>query len=421
MKVSSSTLALLLLTAKGTDALSSVSPSAPSVSNKIAGARRLGGTDLVVSEACLGTMTWGLQNTPEEAYEQMDYAIHDCGVNFLDAAELYPVPFFAPEWKAGGTETIIGNYLHKIGSAQRDELVVATKVCGFMPNSPIAAARYDPPKEPFPDARLDMVSVKTACDASLKRLQTDRIDLYQVHWPDRYLPMFGHTFYDHPQKRDDSVAIEETAAAMRDLIEEGKVRYIGLSNESPLGVAQWVAACEKLGIRDKLASIQNSYSLIDRRFDGDLAEMCDHEPYQLGLLPWSILAGGLLTGKYSSSASSNSKTTKASPNARFEKYPDFMSRWSPPTATPATLSAVDEYAAIAQAAGMTPAQLAVAFCRSRPFIAEKGSTIVGATTMEQLKENLEQFNQPLELDEEVLKAINDVHEKHPDPCCSLGV
>ena len=208
------------------------------------------------------------------------------------------MPLTDPNYRAGATEEIIGEYLEKIGPAQRDELVIASKIAGFFPASPVAAARAypDAPRDPPPDCRLDASSVRDAAHASLRRLRTDRIDLMQIHWPDRYVPAFGMTTYHHDQKRDDEVPILETASALRDLIDEGKIRYIGLSNESTYGVAEWVEACEQLGIRDKLATIQNSYSLLDRRFDSELAEACEY--YNIGLLPWSVLAGGLLSGKY---------------------------------------------------------------------------------------------------------------------------
>lgn len=392
-----------LLTTTGVRCLSSTA-------TKISGARKLGNTDLTVSEACLGTMTFGVQNDAKDAFEQLEYA-RSCGVNFIDTAELYPVPLTAPDWRAGNTEKIVGQYLEKIGPAQRDDLVVASKVCGYMPNSRVAAERYDPPRDSKGlDCRLDAKSVRTACEASLTRLKTDRIDLYQVHWPDRYLPVFGKLVFDHNQKREDNVPILETAGAMKELIEEGKVRYIGLSNESPYGVCEWVKACEQLGIGDRLATIQNSYSLLDRRFDADLAEVCD--AYKIGLLPWSVLAGGLLSGKYQ-----NGKTPSS--DCRFVKYPEYMSRWSPATASEATLRAVDEYAAIAEKYGMTPSELAIAFVRSRRFVSDMGSTIVGATTLDQLKKNLSPFSQTLGLDDEIINEINKVHMKCRDPSCSL--
>ena len=159
---------------------------------KVAGARSLGGSDLVVSEACLGTMTWGVQNSQEDAFEQLEY-VRSMGVNFIDTAELYPVPLTAPEWRPGATEEILGNYLHKIGPSERDELVIASKIAGFFPNSPVAAARTVPPTDPPPNGRLDANSVKMACDASLRRLQTDHIDLMQIHWPDRYVVSIQHS------------------------------------------------------------------------------------------------------------------------------------------------------------------------------------------------------------------------------------
>lgn len=241
------TTTLMVASSRVVRALSSSSSSSSSIAAG-AGARCLGGTDLVVSEACLGTMTWGVQNTQQDAFEQIDYA-RSRGINFIDTAELYPVPLTSPQWKAGATEEILGNYIEKIGPSQRNDLVIASKIAGYFPNSPVAAARYfdnEPPADGI-DCRLDTKSVKTACEASLRRLKTDRIDLYQIHWPDRYVPAFGQTLFDAKQKRHDDVRIEETASALRDLIEEGKVRYIGLSNETPFGVCEWIKACDKLG------------------------------------------------------------------------------------------------------------------------------------------------------------------------------
>jgi len=381
---------------------------------EIAGARALGGSDLVVSEACLGTMTWGVQNDRADAFAQLEYA-RSKGCNFIDTAELYPVPLTAPEWKAGNTELILGEYLKTIGNQARDELVIASKIAGFFPNSPVAAERTVPPTDPPPDCRLDRDSIRQATDASLRRLQTDRIDLMQIHWPDRYVPAFGLMSYRHEQKRADAVPIRETAAALKELIDEGKIRYIGLSNESTYGVCEWVRACEELGIADKLATIQNSYSLLDRRFDSELAEAVDN--YNIGLLPWSVLAGGLLSGKYRSGSKKSGIASDDS--SRFNKYPDYMARWNPKSATESTLLAVDEYSRIAEEAGLTPSQLAVAFCRSRKFIANSGSVIVGATTVEQLKENMEPFDTPVELSEDVLAKIDEVHLRCRDPCCTL--
>lgn len=409
MLVRSSVFSLIALSAAFSERVNGLSTTVASTKGNVCGARGLGGSDLVVSEACLGTMTFGVQNSKDEAHEQIDFA-RSCGVNFIDTAELYPVPLTAPEWRAGATEEIVGDYLKKIGP-EREELVIASKIAGFFPQSPVAGARTVPPtEEPFEDCRLDRKSIQMATDASLRRLKTDRIDLMQLHWPDRYVPVFGQTLYRHEMKRE-SVEIEETAAALRDMIEAGRIRYIGLSNETPFGVCEWVKATEKLGIRDKLVSIQNSYSLLDRKFDGDLAEVCDH--YNIGLLPWSILAGGLLSGKYR-------EGKKSHENSRFVKYPEYMSRWSPATARAETIEAANEYAKIAEEAGMTPSELAVAFARTRPFISEYGSVIVGATTMDQLKENLAPFDgKPVELSDDIVERINEVHMKCRDPSCSL--
>lgn len=396
----------------------STTPTSPSPTN-VCNARRLGNSDLVVSEACLGTMTFGVQNGASDAFAQLDYA-RSKGCNFIDTAELYPVPLTAPEYRAGATEQIVGEYLEKIGPAQRDELVVATKIAGFFPSSPVAAARAypGPPTDPAPDCRLDAASVKDAAHASLRRLKTDRIDLMQIHWPDRYVPAFGMTTYHHDQRRvGDEVPILETASALRDLIDEGKVRYIGLSNESTYGVCEWINACDRLGIRDKVATIQNSYSLLDRRFDSELAEACEH--HGIGLLPWSVLAGGLLSGKYN--VETRGGGIPSTNDSRFVRFPDYMKRWHPSSASRETLEATEEYVKIAADAGMTPSQLAIAFVRTRRFVGKNGSVIVGATTMEQLEENLAPFvdGRAVELDQEILDKIDEVHMKCRDPCCSL--
>jgi len=282
-----------------TAAANALSTTSSAATTNICNARYLGKSDLLVSESCLGTMTFGIQNNDDDAFQQLDYAT-STGCNFIDTAELYPVPLTSPEYRAGATEEILGRYIAK-DRVCREDLVIATKICGYSPNSRVAAARSYPnePISPPPDCRLDSSSVKNAVDASLRRLNTDYIDLYQIHWPDRYVPSFGMTTFQHTQaqqREDDEISILETASALKDMIDEGKIRYIGLSNESTFGVCQWINACEQLGIRDKLATIQNSYNLLDRRFDSELAEACHH--YDIGLLPWSVLAGGLLSGKY---------------------------------------------------------------------------------------------------------------------------
>jgi len=376
--------------------------------------RQLGQSELIVSEACLGTMTWGVQNDESDAHAQIDLA-RERGINFIDTAELYPVPLFVKEWRAGKTEELIGSYLSKVGSKARDEMVIASKIAGFMPRSSIATERYaalglSPVEEE--DCRLDADSIRRACDASLARLQTDRIDLYQIHWPDRSVPLFGQSAFQPNDQRADSISIHETAQALKDLIDAGKIRAIGLSNESSFGVGEWHKACTDLGIADKLATIQNSYSLLDRRFDTELAESCHH--YGIGLLPWSILAGGLLSGKYRGGQSPE--------QARFQKYPRYMTRWSPSSASKYTLEAVDAYAHLAERKGMTLTELSIRFVKSRSHVGN-GSTIIGATTLDQLNQNIDAFDSSSSgdnvLDEETLKEIDDIHLRCPNPSCSL--
>lgn len=374
--------------------------------------RTLGSSNLEVTEACLGTMTWGVQNSEEEAHAQLDYAVKECGVNFIDTAELYPVPLTAPEWRAGKTEEFIGSWL-SANPEWREKVVLASKVAGFMPNSRVAAERTVPPTDPPPDCRLDRSSVRAACEASLRRLQTSYVDLYQLHWPDRYVPAFGATTYDFGRERD-SVAVEETAREIKALLEEGKIRAYGLSNETPYGVCQWAAVAAKLGMPPP-ATIQNAYSLLTRGFEEALAEACSPRHHNVGLLPWSVLCGGLLTGKYRQGAAA-----PAGSGARFVAFGDYMSRWHPSHARQETLQAADAYSAIAEGAGLTPSQLAILWCRTRPFIAAHGAVIIGGTSLSQLEENLAAFALPAEaLTEEMVGAINEVHMRCRDPSNSL--
>ena len=415
---SPSLLGLSMLTAAA-NALSMSTSTSSATATNICNARYLGKSDLLVSESCLGTMTFGIQNNDDDAFQQLDYATSN-GCNFIDTAELYPVPLSSPDYRAGATEEILGRYIAK-DRVSREDLVIATKIAGYSPNSSVAAARSYPnePISPPPDCRLDSASVKNAVDASLRRMNTDYIDLYQVHWPDRYVPAFGMTTFQHKQaqqRESDDVSILETASALKDMIDEGKIRFIGLSNESTFGVCQWINACEQLGIRDKLATIQNSYNLLDRRFDTELAEACHH--YDIGLLPWSVLGGGLLSGKYNKRHIASSSLASTD-NSRFVRFGDYMKRWHPNFATKTTLDATEEYSKIASDAGLTPSELAIGFVRSREFVKKNGSVIVGATTMEQLKENLAPFADDVTLDEEILARIDEVHLKCKDPCCSL--
>ena len=374
--------------------------------------RRLGSSQLVVTEACLGTMTWGVQNTEAEAHEQLDFALKERGVTMVDTAELYPVPLTAPEWQAGRTEEYIGTWLEK-NPEWRSKIVLATKICGFMARSKVAAARTEPPTDPRPDCRLDRESVRAACEASLRRLKTDYIDLYQLHWPDRYVPIFGGTVYDASKERESPVPIEETAAALKELLDEGKIKAYGLSNETPYGLCKWCEVAAAMGLPPP-ATIQNAYSLLTRSFESGLAEACAPHHYNVGLLPWSVLCGGLLSGKYGSKAA-----VPPAANARFVAFDNYMSRWHPSHAAAATLSAADAYAELAESSGLTPAQLAILWCRTRQFV-EHGSVIVGGTSLAQLAENLDAFDlDPSRLTDELRREIDAVHLRCRDPSDSL--
>lgn len=339
--------------------------------------RVIGSSDLKVSALCLGTMTFGEQNTEAETHAQLDYAIAQ-GVNFIDTAEMYPV---APRAETvHRTESYIGNWLKH---QQRDKLVVATKIAG--PARGFSWIRGGP--------RITREHINAAIDASLQRLQTDYVDLYQIHWPDRYVPMFGATSYDAAQDRD-STPIAEQLQALGDLVKAGKVRHIGLSNETPWGVMEFVRCAEQLGL-PRIVSIQNAYHLMNRTFEAGLAEVCHHG--NVGLLAYSPLAFGWLSGKY-----------LADPQAhgRISLFPGFGQRYNKPNVPVATA----EYVRIAREAGLTPATLALAFARTRRFAS---SVILGATTLAQLKENLQSAQ--VTLPEEALSAIETVHQRYPNP------
>ena len=344
-----------------------------------------------------------MQNTEEEAHQQLDYALSR-GINFLDVAEMYPVPSSGPGWKPGHSEEIIGRYISNHPDV-RSKIVIATKVSGFNMRSSTAANRY-PGKtfETLPDGRHDRQSILDACDASLKRLRTDYIDLYQLHWPDRYVPLFGTRSY-LPQRERETIPIKETLLALKELLDCGKIRAYGLSNESTFGVCEFCRIADEIGMA-RPATIQNSFSLMDRRFEGELAEACAPSNYNIGLLPWSILAGGVLSGKYT-----NKLTAEGDPvddtlaKARFVKFKFFQGRFC----TPTTLGITAEYEKVAKASGMSVATLAQAFCKSRWYIP---SSIIGATTLEQLKENIDAFE--IELSPDVIKKINGIHDSNKD-------
>ncbi|MFB2837349.1 NADP(H)-dependent aldo-keto reductase [Floridanema evergladense] len=340
--------------------------------------KKLGESDLKVSEICLGTMTFGHQNTIEEAHKQLDYAVA-YGVNFIDTAEMYPVPPRAESY--GTTEAYIGEWLKK---QQRDQLIIATKIAG--PGRAVKWVR-DGAQE------INRENVQRAVDNSLKRLQTDYIDLYQIHWPDRYVPLFGQTIFD-PQQERDTVPIAEQLSVFADLIQAGKIRYLGLSNETPWGVSEFSRVAKQLGL-PKVVSIQNAYSLINRTFDSALAEACYRE--NIGLLAYSPLAFGYLSGKYVNGKPENTRITL---------YQGFGQRYHKPNVN----EAVAAYVEIAHKYNLSPAQLALAFVRSRWFVT---STIIGATTIEQLHENLSSLD--VVLDKDILAEIDAINVKYPSP------
>lgn len=341
--------------------------------------RNLGHTDIKVSVICLGTMTWGEQNTEKEAHEQLDYAVGN-GINFIDTAEMYPVP---PKKETYGlTEKYIGTWLKK--RQDRNQLVLATKVVGRADWVP-----YIRDGAPC----LDRKNIEQALNASLKRLQTDYIDLYQLHWPDRNTNFFGRLGFQ-PGPTEQTVALEETLTVLGEQVKQGKIRYIGVSNETPWGVMSLLHLSQKLNL-PRLVSIQNPYSLLNRTFEIGLAEISHRE--QVGLLAYSPLGFGVLSGKYLG----NNKP----PKARLTLF-DRFTRYNNPQAKAAT----EAYVALATAQRLDPAQMALAYVNSRPFLT---STIIGATTLEQLKTNMGSVG--LKLNQEVLNSIEAIHQQQPNP------
>lgn len=343
--------------------------------------RRLGTTDLDVSLICLGSMNWGEQNTETEAHEQLDYAISQ-DINFIDTAEIYPIPPNATS--QGRTETYIGSWLRK--RKKRDDLIIASKVVGRH-----GGAYTRDGKVP----RLDRENILFAIEGTLRRLQTEYVDLYQLHWPDRNTNYFGRRSYAHDLK-DESVPLEETLSALQGLVKEGKIRHVGLSNETAWGVME----CLRLSGEKKLPriqSIQNPYSLTMREYETALAEITMRE--QVSLLVYSPLAHGVLTGKYLGGVIPKRSRFDYSGGRNSERY-------NPAHAQPA----IEAYIALAKKHGLDPAQLALAFVNSREFVT---STIIGATSMEQLKADIGSVN--IHLSSEILKEIEQIHLTHPNP------
>jgi len=340
--------------------------------------RKLGNTDLEVSTICLGTMTWGEQNTQEEGFEQMDYAL-DQGVNFWDTAELYAVPPKAETF--GHTETIIGNWFKK--NKKRDKVILATKVAGpsrkYLRNG----------ENSFVGKNLDQ-----AINDSLKRLKTDYIDLYQLHWPERNVNNFGKLGYTH--KENSWNEFEDILDNLKKYIDSGKIRYVGLSNETPWGVMKYLKLSKDKNL-PRMMSIQNPYSLLNRSYEVGLAEISIRE--KIGCLAYSPLASGYLSGKYR-----NGNFPKGS---RMERDFDFWTRYRKPNVD----KVVEEYFKISKKYNLDISQMSIKFCEVQDFMT---SVIIGATTMEQLKTDIESVK--VKLDGNVIKEINEIQKIYPNPC-----
>lgn len=339
----------------------------------------LGDSGLKVSRICLGTMTWGQQNTEADAHEQLDHAVAS-GINFIDVAEMYPVPPLAET--QGRTEQYLGTWLKKHKS-RRDQLVIASKVIG-------------PGMFPYirGGPRLTREHVLAACDTSLQRLQLDHIDLYQVHWPERATNYFGQLNYPY-RGRDAAVPIEETYSAMAELVKAGKIRHIGISNETPWGLSEYLRLSREKGW-PRIVSIQNPYSLLNRSFEVGLSEFTHREG--IGLLAYSPLAFGTLSGKYLDG--------QRPPDGRitlFERFTRYKGEHAE--------AAIRDYVQLARKHGLDPAQMALAFVNRRPFLV---SNIIGATTMEQLRSNIASVD--LKLSRGVLEEIEALGQKHRIPC-----
>ncbi len=345
--------------------------------------RKLGRTDIDVSACCLGTMTYGQQNTEAEGHQQMDYAL-DRGVNFFDTAELYSIP--PKEETYGSTEKVIGSWFKQTG--KRDKVILATKIAG---RSTMTWMRGE---KKYDLLRVTKEQIDIAVEQSLSRLQTDYIDLYQIHWPDRKAEIFGSKLSEADWDSEYE-AFETQLEALNTHVEKGNIRHIGLSNERSWGVMRFIQEAEKRGL-PRVASIQNAFSLLNRSFEGDLEEVCRHE--NVSLLAYSPLAQGILTGKYRDGAL---------PQGSRKQLFDRLQRYEGPIAEKATNAYLD----LAQELDVDPTQLAIRFCDTRPYM---GATIIGATTMDQLKTCIDAFD--LEWTSVMEDCVNAIHQVQPNPC-----
>ena len=342
--------------------------------------KKLGSTDVDVSTICLGTMTWGEQNSKADGFEQMDYAI-DNGVNFWDTAEIYAIPM--REETYGETENIIGEWFKK--TKKRDKVILATKVSGPTTKEYIRGG----------GCSYDKKSMSEALEKSLKRMQTDYIDLYQLHWPERNTNFFGKQGYEHDSNEKNWIAFEEILENLKKFVDAGKIRYVGLSNETAWGLAKCLEL-SKLKNLPKMMAVQNPYNLLNRTYEVGLAEISVRE--QSGLLAYSPLAFGYLTGKYR-----NNNMPKGS---RIDLFKDFT-RYNNEN----SIKAIEEYYKISQKFNLDFAQMSIKFCEIQPFVT---SVIIGATTMQQLKTNVESVN--VKLNNEIINEINEVQKIYPNPC-----
>jgi aryl-alcohol dehydrogenase-like predicted oxidoreductase len=341
--------------------------------------KKLGHTNIDVSLICLGTMNMGEQNTQEEGFKQMDYSFEQ-GINFFDTAEVYAVP---PRQETyGKTEEIIGNWFIK--SKKREKIILATKMVGpgveWIRNG---------------GGNYTEQNIAIAIDGSLKRLQTDYIDLYQLHWPERNTNYFGKRNYEHDSSEEKGNGLESVLKALKKFVDQGKIKYIGISNETPWGLSKFLEVAEQLNL-PRIVSVQNPYNLLNRAYDIGMSEISCRE--KVGLLAYSPLAIGYLSGKY--------RDNQIPKNSRIGLFGDFWTRYKEDNAK----KAVDDYYKLAKENGLTLTQMSLAFVNSRPFMT---SNIIGATTMEQLKENIGTAD--IDLSDEIVEKINLIHSNNPNP------
>ena len=340
--------------------------------------RKLGTTDIDVSLICLGTMTWGTQNTEKDAFEQMDFAVSQ-GINFFDTAEIYSVPPTSDSY--GKTEVMIGNWFEK--RKNRDKIILASKVagpgCGWIRGG---------------GNNFDEKKIGEAIDGSLKRLKTDYIDLYQLHWPERSTNYFGSRDYSHNNKEGKWNSFEDILSALSKYIKSGKIRYIGMSNETPYGLSRYLEISKNKGTA-RMMSVQNPYNLVNRTYEIGMSEISIRQ--KCGLLVYYPLAAGALSGKYR-----NGEMPENSRMALFKGWERHLN--------PLAMRAYDEYCKLAKDFNLTMVQLAQSFVNSRPFVT---SNIIGATTMEQLKENIDSVN--IDFTDEMMERVDKIHNENPNP------